>query len=195
MYIAANSERAYFTFWHPSNILIPAASFGLSEQVSASVGLTDDVQISIDNVSTRKWAVDAGIRWQWHVQHHQIRLSLASDVSNVHHGAHALAEYDYHFYLDNWRVSAAMHIKWMSANLTDYYYGITRDDTPIPELIYEAEQGIQYGISLNVAYPINEQWQWLGKASYTTLHRGMSNSPLVEKSYVVSAFVGVAYRF
>lgn len=194
-YIAPNVERANFTFWHASNIFIPAASFATASDQPFPSGLSADLEISVDDISRRKWALDAGLRWQWHAQQHQLRLSIATDISGVHGGAHAIAEYRYRVLINNWQLSVSPHVKWMSAKLTDYYYGVNSTDTAIPELIYNAKQGLQYGLSANASYPINDQWHWLTRASLTQLHSGMHKSPLVEKSYVMSAFVGIAYRF
>ncbi|MGQ8366121.1 MipA/OmpV family protein [Glaciecola sp. 1036] len=189
-FIAPNSERANFSFWHPSNILIPAASFG-----SDATGIDDELELSIEQIETRKWAIDGGIRLQWYHQSHHFQIKFITDVSGVHNGQQINLAYRYLLHKDNWRLNLGPQVKWMSSQLTDYYYGVRKGDTPIEELFYEASSGFQYGLDLNASYAVNAHWQWLFRTSYTKLHEGMSDSPIVEDDYVASAFVGIAYRF
>ncbi|WP_395343193.1 MipA/OmpV family protein [Ningiella sp. W23] len=195
IYVVPNAERANFSFWHPSNIFIPAAGFESVDDPEALSGLSDDQTVSVNDVSTRKWALDAGLRVQWFDGAHNISASIAHDVSGVYQGLHATAQYVFTYTAQDWRLSLSPHVKWVSDELSNYYYGVGSEDTAFPELVYSADAGLQFGLNINGAFQIDEHWQWIATASYIKLHSGMSDSPLVENDYITSAFVGIAYRF
>lgn len=196
LFVSPNIEKANFSFWHSANLLAPASVLDSGNIIDGepAQGPQQD-QVSIDDVQSRKWALDAGVRWQWFAQNHRFSVSVAHDVTNVYEGAHASFKYQYLTQLGDWHMSLSPHVTWHSDGLSDYYYGVRVTDTPLSELTYKASGGFQYGFSLYSAYKIDDHWHGLVRARVTRLHSGMIESPLVEDSNVYSAFAGVAYRF
>lgn len=199
LFVAPNIEKANFTFWHTANILIPAASLGndIFEPGAPNIDPSEDThyELSVDDVQSRRWAFDIGLRWQWIAAQHRWSMKVASDISGVHQGQHALLEYRYHWRMNRWRFSIAPHIKWVSSDLTDYYYGVSSEDTEQSALWYQGRSGTQWGLAANAAYIFNEHWQGMLRIQSIKLHTGMVDSPLVNESHIHSVFVGLAYRF
>lgn len=195
IFVAPNTEKANFSFWHTANILIPTTAFDSDITIDEPTQSPHRDSISIDEVSSRKWALDAGVRWQWYGDNHHISIALSRDVSGVYNGSHATVKYQYLTTFGDWKISLSPHLKWHSGALSNYYYGISEDDTEIGTLTYEARSGFQFGMSINSGYKINDDWQALFRVSGTQLHSGMTDSPLVEDNSIYSAFAGIAYRF
>ena len=201
-FVVPNFEKANFSFWHVSNLLVPAAAY-LNTSSTPPFQIIDDQQevepedrrLSVDDIESRRWAFDAGVRWQWYRENHHIRLMMARDISSVYDGFHAALEYRYYSHIGDWKVTVAPQLAWKSKALTDYYYGIRSRDSVSQGLQYEASSGFQPGISVHASYPLNKKWHVLTRFSVTKLHEGMTDSPVVEDSTVYSAFAGVAYRF
>ncbi|GGW81407.1 outer membrane MltA-interaction protein MipA [Alteromonas halophila] len=194
VFVVPNAEKANFSFWHSANILIPAATL-------SSNGLVDKAQqepqrISVDDVSSRRWALDAGVRWQWHNRNHHVRLMLASDISSVYNGQHGALEYRYTTSpTQHLRIAVGTKLLYKGKGLSDYYYGIHADDKPASATVYTAAGGMQIGVDISALYRINNHWRWLARVGARRLHSGMTDSPLVEDNTVYTMFAGVAYRF
>ncbi|MCU7555352.1 MipA/OmpV family protein [Alteromonas sp. ASW11-19] len=193
LFVAPNAEKANFSFWHTSNILIPAAS--LAADAPPDSPQEPSTTISVDDIASRNWAVDGGIRGQWYAGNQQLQLAIARDISGVYSGFHAALTYRYYTQWKKWQIAMSPHVSWKSAALTDYYYGIREQDTATGELTYTGRAGLQYGVSINGSYPLTSKWTLLTRAGFTRLHAGMTDSPIVNKDTIYSVFTGVAYRF
>ena len=197
-FLTPNTEKANFSFWHTANVLIPAASLGSDIPDNAAPpedNVFEPYELDVDDIGSRRWALDGGFRFQWHINSHHVRLTTKTDVSNVHNGYQLDFDYRYQLLVDDWRFSVAPSVSWLSSNLTNYYYGVSEQDTDNSRLIYVGRSGFQVGLGLSANYTINEQWHVLLRADFTKLHRGMTDSPIVSDTSIKSAFAGLAYRF
>lgn len=196
-FVTFDLERAFFSFWHPDNVLVP--SFGFTSDIPESSPNFDQGQqtqrVSIDDIATRKWALNAGMRLHYRHAATEVTLSWQSDISNVHEGHKATLAYQYHWQWDQWRFLLAPRISWKSDNLINYYYGVSARDTVASNQFYTATGGFQPGLGFAASRPINDRWQWLIRADLQKLNSGMSDSPLVEQNNIRSIFVGAGYRF
>ncbi|WP_339900503.1 MipA/OmpV family protein [Paraglaciecola polaris] len=193
-FISINSEKAFFTFWHPSNVFLS------SQSVLSEIGPSNDApfnsrQISIDQVSSRRWAVDAGIRLHKRSNHAEWQFTLKTDVSNVHNGQQFDVAYRYRWQLADWHFTIAPTLSWKSSKLIDYYYGIDEQDNVFNAQYYHAQGGWQPSLALSASKAINPRWQWLMRSSVTLLHSGMTDSPLVAKKTIGTVFLGIGYVF
>jgi outer membrane protein len=195
-FININRERGFFSFWHPANILIPTNNLGVSSIVGPDeVANPGTSKISIDDIATRHWAVDGGIRFHFHQGGGEWKLALSTDVSSVHNGQQVALSYVHQWQWLSWRLSLTPSFIWKSSNLIDYYYGVSARDKVEMQEHYYGQGGWQPSISLSASKKIDEHWQWLVFGSYQALNEGMSDSPLVESDNISSIFFGMAYRF
>lgn len=195
-FVSIDRERAFFSFWHPDNVLVP--SFGFASDVSEAPSFENSantLRISIDDVATRKWAVNGGARVHFHTQNGEFTASWQTDISQVHKGHKFNLVYRHFVEWQNWQFGIAPRLSWKSDNLLNYYYGISARDNVESNQFYIAEAGFQPGISISARKKINQHWQWLIRLDYQKLNSGMSDSPLVERDNVSAIFVGAGYRF
>lgn len=191
-----DTERAFFSFWHPANVFVPSSGF--TSDVPESFPPSFDAQVSrlsIDDVAKRNWAVNGGMRLQILRQNYHWKFTWQADISQVHKGQKFGIHYTYRWSWQDWRLDISPSLIWKSENLIDYYYGIDERDNVASNQFYQGGAGWQPGILLSASKKINEHWLWLVRLDYQKLHSGMSNSPLVEEDNVHSMFVGVGYRF
>lgn len=204
VFASINSERALFSFWHTGNILsgitdsvigappgdLPFPPFDGGGQFKG-----DGDPISIDVIATRKWAVDVGMRWHYYLDNGEWTLGMAADATDVHGGYQFSLTYKTAFLWGNWQFVPAVSLQWKSTNLIDYYYGIDNRDSTDERLHFQGRSGWQPVVSLMATKPITESWSWLFIARYRHLHKGMSDSPVVRRNSIPTAFAGVSYRF
>lgn len=187
-YINVDKESAYFKYEHPANLLL------LLE--SSMNGPSDtDKTLSIKSLGKRKWAFHAGFRASWHAGQHYWSISAEQDISGAHNGQKLIAGYAYQWHFNKTRVSLKPQIMWFSRQFTHYYYGIDHRDTDKEAFHYNAKAGWQPSVHLQLARRINADWTWLTYLQYQHLHKGMKNSPVVDKNNVTSVFSGFAYQF
>ena len=202
LYIAPNLEKAFFTFWHPANILVTPTSALSSPDAPSIPGSGDNNgegieprEISIDDIDDRDWSADIGFRTTWRHKQQSVALTLANDALGVHNGHQVTLAYQYGWLIDDVTISATASLAYKSASLVDYYYGIDAADTPDNELWYRASQSWQPSIGVRFSAPLSADWTLLGRFQYTALDSAMKDSPLVSESHVITAFFGVGYRF
>jgi outer membrane protein len=199
-YLTFDRERAFFKFWDPANILVnigsvspPSAPLPNPPVPPMSDASEDALEISIDDVERRKWAILQGNRLSYYQGTQKWSLSLETDITGVHNGQRIGLSYQKAWIGKNWRVQVKPSIVWKSDAIIDYYYGLDEADTV--DLLYEGKGGLQASISFFYAYDITPKWQFIFSSSYQSLHSGMTNSPLVKDKHVSSVFIGAGYRF
>lgn len=193
-FVRINTERAYFSFWHPANVLL-VTSADVQASLSPSYEKFDSNPVSYKDVNKRDWAVDAGIRWQKQYENTQWQISVLNDISNTYNGQQLDLKYRINWQVSQWNISTTFSALWKSSKLLDYYYGLNEQDNVEKSQLYSAPSGWFPSVAVLARRPISENWQWILRTSYQHLPSAMSDSPLVERNYVASAFIGAAYRF
>lgn len=209
-YLQLDRESALFGVLHPANILSPTGSASDSfsppptlidnEHDSAESVLPTDSEIkapslSIDEVASRKWAINGGIRAHYYLSDGEWQLSLKQDISNVHKGQQVGLQYMHRWLWNTFRFTLRTGTDWKSARVIDYYYGVSQRDTDRKELFYNGKSGWQTYMALNVQKPINENWSWLANIGYRRFPKSFTDSPLIAQNNIRNIFLGVAYRF
>lgn len=205
-FLQFDRERAFFSFLHPANILIPTESaVGNLPDPNEADGSVIDLPpenvpnsqriLSIDEIASRKWAINGGIRGHYFLSNGEWQLTFQQDISNVHKGQQIGLDYSHRWLWQSFRLGLRIGADWKSARLIDYYYGVSQRDTDLTDLYFNGESGWQTYMSINLQKPINENWSWLANIGYRRLPDSIKNSPLVEQSTISNVFLGVAYRF
>ncbi|GGO66330.1 MipA/OmpV family protein [Bowmanella pacifica] len=191
VFVNINKEAANFAFWHPANI------FSNLALTNSMIGPSAEVRraVSKDDVATRHWAVNGGVRLHWRFENAELQVSTVTDVSGVHNGGQAELNYSYSGHIGAWRWSVTPGLIWKSARLVDYYYGLDDRDGVDTSLYYEGRSGWYPSLMLQVTKPLAENWLLLASMNWTKLHKGMTDSPLLAENKIRGLFVGVAYHF
>ena len=204
VFVKPNTERAYFSFWHPDNVLLTFTSSPLDGPSTPTFPTIPGVpneptkpvqkEISVDDVSKRDWAIDAGIRWQYYQPSYRLSAFINTDVSGVYKGTNGGVNVAFPWRLNEWQFTSSLGAVYKSTALTNYYYGISIADTKSKDT-FQAKGGWQYSFNTSASYQFSDSWQILLRFEITQLHSGMYNSPLVKDKQVTSVFSGFVYRF
>jgi len=192
-----NHEKAYFTRWHPQNILIDTDSIGSSDD---ELNPEDqDIYLDIKDVSNRRWAIDAGIQFNWFInQTTDLQVQILHDVNNVYNGFNGQIELTRLMkikQLPNTVMSFSVGTNVKSKNLVDYYYGISpTTDTPV-DSDYQGKLSLTPYFRLVLTHQISERWRAKLNLKRIYLDDAMTNSPLVKDDYINTIFAGVSYDF
>ena len=195
-FLQLDRENAFFSFLHPANILSPIENSLIDSPASPSEGIQDNQRsLSIDEIASRKWAINGGIRAHYFVSNGEWQVTFQQDISNVHKGQQVGLEYSHRWLWHSFRLGLRIGSDWKSTRLIDYYYGVSKRDTDITTFYFNGKSGWQTYLSINAQKPINENWSWLANIGYRWLPNSLTSSPLIEQDNIRNVFLGVAYRF
>lgn len=205
-FLQLDQERAMFSFLHPTNILIPTENSALNWpnqdlQNSSDIDLSPEnlpnsqLSLSIDEIASRKWSINGGIRGHYFLSNGEWQFTFQHDISSVHKGHQIGFDYNHRWSWRRYRLRLNIGADWKSARLIHYYYGVSQRDTDLTDLFFNGGSGWQTYLSINLQKPINENWSWLANIGYRRLPDSMKNSPLIDQGSIGKVFLGAAYRF
>ena len=187
-----NYDRVFFSRTDPGNILFQSLiADGIAVGNLPPDGQADSIAIAPSSLN-RKISYLAGLGLIWLNDNHRLDIELFNDISNIHDGQEARLAYEYFYQNGDWTINPELELVWKSDEINTYYYGYTNDEYLID---YQADAGLNISLGLNVINKIDDHWFWLGKLSYMKLSDEISNSPLVEKDYSITTFIGLVYTF
>lgn len=198
--VRLNPERAYFSRRYLGNWLsdpfAPRSQQG--NVIDVPLG-TDTVtgsggsQVTVETVQGRDWSIDGGIQLDWEPHRRWlVRANVWTDISNQHGGYTAQFQLARLFDTGLGQFTIRTELEWKSADLIDYYYGVSAADS---NYTYRGKSVYQPALGIYWNYALNPRWRLLGFARQQWLGSGMTDSPLVRDNSVHSVFLGVGYRF
>lgn len=198
-----NVERAYFSFLHPSNILISnsvAQAIDSGEVcIDCDAGDNDAFEIklpSIDDLSKRDYALDGGLQLNLYLSDwSMLRAEIMQDVSGAYKGQNAMIELTGRHMIGQLQLGATIGLRYKSKKLVDYYYGIDQMDDVDPVFHYEAKAAIEPYFKLTGIYPVTERWSLIALGRYNKLASAMTDSPVVEDNNTTTLYLGAGYAF
>jgi len=187
--------------------LIDSGAFQIDALVSARLDGFDIDDLSASGLAAngldavllddRDHGLDAGIGAAWSGSFGRVRLQALADVTDTSGGHEIGLEYTYMLRSGMWTILPSAGVRWMSKDLTNYYFG-TQDaevERGVPR--YNPGSAVVPSLSVAATRPLGERWNFLGGFTYRLLPDELSDSPLLERNAhgVPSIFGGVSYRF
>lgn len=194
---AANSERAYFGFWHPSNLAslnLAGTLSGSSKKIEGEPGDELFRPLTIDDIPSRAFAWDSGILANVFTDWGELTFQLMADVSGVYQGTHARWEWTASHQVDNWLWRPALGMTWQSHKLIHYYYSVGTERQEYADW-YQDLSGWAPFISMMLSRPITEEWLGVFNLKYQRMAPAMKRSPLVNSPGTWILFLGASYQF
>jgi outer membrane protein len=146
-------------------------------------------------VPDRDYAIELGVEVLKDGSWGALQLSAFHDVSGTHEGFELYADYSYGWRDQRLYIEPSIGASYKSADLNNYYWGVTEDEASIVVAPYEAEAGLNWHARLMVGYQLTRHWGLSLVAEYERINNEAAASPIVEKRNVLGYFAGVAYRF
>jgi MipA family protein len=187
-------EHLYFHRWSPASTLLQASVVASGrnpvDDSSITEGATPYSQYSLNE---RHLSALAGLDYTFSSPWGELNLQWLDEISGLHAG-------------QEWRlawlrslgsqVRLSLGVNYQSADLLDYYFGISPDEVRATGQPYRISEGALSGLfTLDWRYRLSEDWQLTAKLQYKRLASVIRNSPLVDKDYSSTLFVGGTYHF
>ena len=173
---------------HAWALMITAAPFRFRPEDS------DDQQMRA--LDSRSFSAELAVDYKYRSQFGVANVRAGQDIRG--HGHRLSASYAYPLTTDirRWQVSPAIGVTFISSGYTDYYYGVTAEESVRSGLSeYSSQDAFNPFVRISGYYRLNEQWNMFGAVTGSRLSSKIANSPMADGRYVNTLVVAVAYRF
>ncbi|HLW74821.1 MAG TPA: MipA/OmpV family protein [Gammaproteobacteria bacterium] len=145
-------------------------------------------------IQTRQWSLDGGANVDLFGGWGRFNLGVAHDLLDRNNGTGANVGYHYSFRLGDWTLTPGLGIRWESANLTNYYYGVSPAETIPGRPAYSPGSATNPFVDVSVSTAISEHWQFRGYLQYMHFASAIHDSPIVDRSGSPTIFIGFVYN-
>jgi outer membrane protein len=143
----------------------------------------------------RDYAVELGVEMLTDGPWGALQFTAFHDISGTHEGFELYADYSFGWRNQRLYIEPSVGASYKSADLNNYYWGVTEDEAGVVVLPYEAGAGVNWHARLMLGYQLTRHWSLSLVAEYERLNDEAAASPIVEEHDVLGYFGGVAYRF
>ena len=177
-----NSDRVFFGNTERRFVAFDLAGGPLAEAVEFKVPDRDyAIELGMEVLTDGPWGA--------------LQLSAFHDVSGTHEGFELYANYSYGWRAQRLYIEPSIGVSYKSADLNNYYWGVTDDEASIVVAPYEAEAGFNWHARLMVGYQLTRHWGISLVAEQERINDEAAASPIVKERNVLGYFAGLAYRF
>jgi len=154
-------------------------------------GYNDDDSRHLNGMDDRDSSIEGGVAASYHDGWGTASISLVTDLLGEHDGQEITFSYAKRFIREPWVLTPSAGITWQSNNLTDYYYGVERDEVTAARPYYSAGEAWNPFVALTTQYYFTKKWSSLITLQYEWLDNEISDSPIVNKQYQVRVMAGI----
>lgn len=201
-----NAENAYFSRWHPKNVFLYSSASSSTEPSESTTDSSLDqqypiaeVKIGIDDVKSKRWAVDAGFQINWFInQTTDFEMQILHDINNVYNGFSGKLELSHAMKINQSPQTTLLYnvgVNINGDNLVDYFYGVPAEKDRSPNQVYQGELSFNPFIRVELVHQFSSNWSARVTLKSLYLGKGTSDSPLVKENHIDTIFAGVTYDF
>lgn len=187
-YVFFHGTRAGVHLWQDSITVDAVAQYRFDR-------LEPEASEFYSTVDKRNQTLEGGLAFSLTFQQHRLSLNLLNDLQSRHNGYVSDLTYRYPLRWDRLQLSPYLSLIYQSDELVDYYYGVDAHEArpDLPE--YQAEAAAFARLGLNTSYRWYDHWNLFLNLSWEALDDEITNSPLVDESHLLTAFLGFHYEF
>jgi outer membrane protein len=150
---------------------------------------------SLVGMARRNEGLDGGIAYRYDGPLGVAIAQFTNDISDASNGSEVTLGYGYRWHDGPWTISPYFTVAYRDIDLNDYYYGVRADEATAQRPEYTAGDGINFGLSLHGQYKLTENWKLLAAVGAEYLSAAIQDSPIVDKTWLVSGYLGAIYDF
>ncbi len=125
----------------------------------------------------------------------RMEFSALTDVLGRHDGQELDISAGYQFRGNRWSLSPTAGMFWRSADYNDYYYGVRTGEETEERPAYAPGSSFEFFAGLFARVEINDRWSVLASIRGEVLSDEIQDSPIVDKDFVNTTFLGLNYAF
>lgn len=144
----------------------------------------------------RKDSADAGFDVSFSGRYGELQFQARTDVLDASGGYEASVSYGYPLQLGKRAVlTPSVGAKWLSADRSDYYYGILDKEVARGVRNYRPGSVVIPEVGVDLQYSLADRWMLMGGLKYRALPSKIEESPLLDSGQSFRLFIGVLRTF
>lgn len=148
-------------------------------------------------MATRDFAIDLGPTVRWTTEAGTVNLDYGFDVTGKSKGEVAQLQFVRPLVRQQGFVlNASVQATWQSDKMNNYYWGVTpaESNVPLGRLAYTAKSGTAVGATLSGLYAFDHSGAVFFGATLTRLSDAQADSPIADRRYVPTLYLGYGWR-
>ncbi|MCF6283377.1 MAG: MipA/OmpV family protein [Candidatus Polarisedimenticolaceae bacterium] len=147
----------------------------------------------LTGMAARESGWEAGFALAGKNQHGFAEVMLLSDITARSNGSLARLELGKIVNAGRWTLVPSFMAIYFDGAFNDYYYGVTVDEETATRPAYSAGQGLNYALQTFANYQLTSELSLQGNLRVDYLNKTISDSPIVDNDWMVSAMLSLAY--
>lgn len=160
-----------------------------------TLGYEADDSPYLRGMDQRKWSWQAGVLAALQNSHGRLFFMGLSDISGHSRGQELSVGISIPKKTQRLQIVPHLEALYLDDHWVDYYYGVKTNEATAVRPAYVGQGAMTWRVGLRLNYKLNDKWRLMGSASYTALPSAAFNSPIANKDYLFSPFIGVVYDF
>ena len=148
---------------------------------------------ALDGMRRRDWTIQAGANAGRQLGPIRLDLMARTDILGVHDGQEYTLKPALPFRGQSWQLVPQFEALCQSADLVNYYFGVTEDEAVPGRPAYSPGGGTTLSGSLNLSWRFHPKWYLTATAQIDFLPDVITDSPVVGRDRVGRVVLGVAY--
>ena len=185
-------DQIFFNEWDVSNFVDHA-----SLSTIAKDGPTiEQANRAIDKsrLHDRRMAALAGVEYSQNIYDLDLQLQVLQEVTGYYDGNEIRFAVSKSITTGKHDVKLTLGANWQSSATINYFYGLPERESA-GNFAYEANGGLTSLLRFDWNYELDEHWGLRFFTSYRHLSHSISDSPLITRNNVITAFAGGVYHF
>lgn len=145
---------------------------------------------ALQGLVERKSAVDVG----FDVEIGPFGVTARTDVSDRHGGQSVDVHVGHSWGLRDLEIGLSVGAEWQSADLVNYYYGVSAGEATALRAPYSAGSAINFGLGVELQYQLNKRTTLLFGGDVSRLGNNIRRSPIVDDDFETAAYIALVYQ-
>jgi outer membrane protein len=159
-----------------------------------TLGLGNSDADELIGIADKKWAIELGPTIGWRGWPVHFNFTAYTEVSGHHDGTTSELSISVPFKLPRGYIIPSFELYYRDSAYLDYYYGVTDDEVLPSRPAYSPSDEISPALMVRFGHELSPKWLLSGGLGVEYSGSEITDSPIVDRDYVWSARVGIAYN-
>jgi outer membrane protein len=143
----------------------------------------------------REMTLDAGLTAGAEGKWGTLELGVLTDTLDRHSGQEVRLSYGYDFSGESLTVTPFAGLRWMSGDLSDYYYGVRPEEATAARPAYDLSSTLSPFAGASARYLLTERWSLFGLLVLQRLDDEVEESPIVGDDAASAVMIALTRSF
>ncbi len=176
--------------------LIRSDVFEFAPIARGRIQIIDPTEVpELRRIGERRSTVEAGATATLKSPIGELQLTHVTDVLEHHDGVESDLTYRLPIRGERWTLTPWVSVLWQDAALTNYYYGVSEDESmpDRPAYLPGGATNVVYG--LNASYALGKRGFLFANVGFEQIDTTIADSPIVESDSNTRGFIGASWVF